>query len=106
MNTFATFFVLLFVLNANALLSNANPYQTNYRIGRFDQDVDGIDSLIDREGQMWNKWSDGVPILGKYMTDGKNCNPLMCRRYMQILIDLYVYRNFLSLGYEMPISNI
>merc|ERR1712212_944000 len=43
MKLFTPFSVLLFVLTANAL-----PYQSNNGFGRFDQDVDGVDSLIDR----------------------------------------------------------
>ena len=35
--------VLLFLVHANAV-----PYQPNNENGRFDQNVDGIDSLIDR----------------------------------------------------------
>ena len=44
MNIVTPFTVLLFVLNTNAL-----PYQSNNGIGRFDQDVDGIGSLIGRK---------------------------------------------------------
>ena len=47
MNIITPITALLFVLNANALHSNADPYQTNFGIGRFDQDVDLIDSLSD-----------------------------------------------------------
>ena len=48
MNIVTPFTVLLFVLNANALDSNASPYQANYGNGSLDQDVDRIDSSSDR----------------------------------------------------------
>ena len=45
MTILTPFTALLFLWNVNAL-----PYQPNNGKGRFDQDVDGIDSLIDRLG--------------------------------------------------------
>ena len=45
MKLFAPFTMILLVLNTNAL-----PYQSNNGTGRFDPDVDGIDSSIDRRG--------------------------------------------------------
>ena len=44
MKILTPFTVLLFILNTNAL-----PYQPNNGIGRVDQDVDGIDFLIDQK---------------------------------------------------------
>ena len=44
MNIVTPFIVLLFVLNTNAL-----PYQSTNGIDHFDEDVDGIGSLIDRK---------------------------------------------------------
>ena len=45
MKIFTPLTVLLFLLNTNAL-----PYQSNTGTSRFDQDVDVVDSLMDRKG--------------------------------------------------------
>ena len=76
MNLVTLFAVLLFVLNANVLHYNANPIthyprtHYNYGIGRFDQDVDLKDSLIDRTGRNY-KVDDGF-IYPQRKYNGKN----------------------------------
>ena len=70
MNLVTLFAVLLFVLNANVLHYNANPLKANYGIGRFDQDVDLKDSLIDRTGRNY-KVDDGF-IYPQRKYNGKN----------------------------------
>ena len=74
MNRNTLFTVLLFVLNTNAL-----PYQSTNGIGRFDQDVEVIDSLIHRKSLVERVGRDrsmpmpgGIPISRTEV--GKNLN--------------------------------
>merc|ERR1711872_1030028 len=53
------FTILLFVLTTNVL-----PYQSNNGVGRFDQDVDGIDSLLDQNELINERQGMVAPIGG------------------------------------------
>ena len=81
MQIFTPLTVLLFVLNSNALL-----YQSNNETGRLDQDVDGIESLINQKStestieRIERERSMPIPcgIPSERLNNGKNLKFVQC----------------------------
>ena len=81
MQIFTPLTVLLFALNTNALL-----YQSKNETGRFDQDVDEMDSLIDKKStestveRIERERSMPVPsgIPSERVNNGKNLKFVQC----------------------------